>query len=133
LDLLEERLGKEMSRWQWQRLHTLEHSHRPFSDVAALKRLFHRSIPNGGNRYTVNVGPASWSRPFEQRDVPSYRQIIDLADLNNSRFSQTTGQSGNVLSRHYDDFVEMHRDVQYLRPSFGRDQAQGATLRLEKP
>jgi penicillin amidase len=63
--------------------------------------------------------------------VVSYRQIIDFGDLNNSLFMQTTGQSGNVLSGHYDDLVERHRDMEYLPMTFGRDYVAGSILRLE--
>jgi acyl-homoserine lactone acylase PvdQ len=43
----------------------------------------------------------------------------------------TTGQSGNVLSRHYDDLIRRHRDVAYLPMRFGRENVTGDTLRLE--
>ena len=42
----------------------------------------------------------------------------------------TTGQSGNVLSPHYDDLITRHRDVAYLPMRFGRE-CDGDTLRLE--
>jgi penicillin amidase len=56
---------------------------------------------------------------------------VDLADLQASRFVQTTGQSGNVLSSHYDDLVRLHRDVQYLPMAFGRTAVEGDSLTLE--
>ena len=62
--------------------------------------------------------------------MPSYRQIVDLADFNRSLFMTTTGQSGNVLSPHYADFIERHRDVEYLPMRFGRDHVEGDVLRL---
>ncbi len=132
LDDLTERMGSDMKQWQWQNVHITQYPHRPFSDVAALKWLFHRTIANGGNRYTVNVSPSRWNEPYNQYHVPSYRQIVDMSDLSNSRFILTTGQSGNVLSAHYDDFIERHRDVKYLAMSFGREQVNGDVLRLER-
>ena len=35
----------------------------------------------------------------------SYRQVIDLADFNNSRSTIYGGQCGHPLSRHYDDRI----------------------------
>ena len=64
--------------------------------------------------YTVNVARVNLDTPYDQTHVPGYRHIVDLADLQNSRFIQTTGQSGNVLSSHYDDFIRPHRDVAVL-------------------
>lgn len=131
LDDISERLGDNMQQWQWGKLHITQYPHRPFSEVSALKWLFHRTIANGGNRYTVDVAPANLNNPYVQTHVPSYRQIIDMSDLRNSRFIQTTGQSGNLLSPHYDDFIEPHRDVKYIPMTFGRDQVNGDALTLQ--
>lgn len=130
LDDLGARLGNDMSQWQWEKVHITQYPHRPFSDVPVLKWFFHRSIANGGNRYTVNVAPIRLTDAYNQFHVPSYRQIVDMSDLNNSRFILTTGQSGNPLSPHYSDFVERHRDVRYLPMRFGRENVNGETLQL---
>lgn len=131
LDDLTDRLGSNMERWQWGNLHFIQYPHRPFSQVPVLRWFFHRSIANGGNRFTVNVAPTNIKQAYDQTHSPSYREIIDLSDLNQSRFSQTTGQSGNLLSPHYADLVKPHRDVKYLPMTFGRDHASGDQLRLE--
>ncbi len=131
LDDLQSRAGSDMSGWRWDKLHLTQYPHRPFSDVDYLKPLFHRSIGNGGDRYTVNVAPVQLASPYDQTHAPGYRHIVDLADLGASRFIQTTGQSGNVLSGHYDDLIPLHRDVEYLPMSFGRDGVQGDVLVLE--
>ena len=67
---------------------------------------------------------------YNQYHVPSYRQIVDMSDLNNSRFILTTGESGNPASPHYSDFIERHRDVRYLPMHFGRANVDGETLQL---
>jgi penicillin amidase len=131
LEDLSGRAGDNMAQWRWEMLHNTQYPHQPFSEVAYLKPLFHRSIGNGGDRYTVNVAPVNLDTPYDQTHVPGYRHIVDLADLQNSRFVQTTGQSGNVLSGHYDDLIRLHRDVQYLPMAFGRAQVEGDTLTLE--
>ena len=46
--------------------------------------------------------------------MPSLRVLYDLADLENSRFIQSTGQSGNVLSPLYRNFSQRWVDVSYL-------------------
>jgi penicillin amidase len=131
LDDLTQRQGKNMAKWQWERLHRTQYPHNPFSQVDAFKPLFHRQTGNGGNCYTVNVAPVDYERPYLQFHVPSYRHIVDLADMDNSVFMHTTGQSGNVLSRHYDDLIERHQAVEYLPMTFGRDSVSGDVLILE--
>ncbi|HHJ07321.1 MAG TPA: penicillin acylase family protein, partial [Anaerolineae bacterium] len=86
------------------------------------------------DKYTVDVAPPRYSNtenPYYQFHVSSYRQLIDLSALNNSRFIHTTGQSGNVLSPHYDDFIKRHQAVEYLPMSFGRDHVDGDVLIMQ--
>jgi len=123
-------MGSNMNRWAWGDIHQTQYPHRPFSDVPYLKPIFHRSIANGGDAYTVNVAPARLTDPFNQYHVPSYRHVVDLADMVRSIYMTTTGQSGNVMSRHYDDFIERHRDVEFLPMRFGRDASSGSVLTL---
>lgn len=132
LDLLAESLGKNMNKWQWGNIHHTEYPHSPFSEVPALRRFFHREIANGGDKYTVDVAPPSYKEdePFSQYHVASYRQVVDISDLNNSIFMNTTGQSGNVFSSHYDDLIKRHQAVEYIPMTFGRDSAKGKILIL---
>jgi penicillin amidase len=46
------------------------------------------------------------AEPFANRHGPSLRAISDLADPQASVFIHSGGQSGNPLSRHYDNFAE---------------------------
>lgn len=130
LDDLGERMGDNMDGWRWERIHITQYPHNPFSQVSYLKWLFHRTIPNGGDRYTVNVAPVKLAEPYVQTHSPGYRHIVDLSNIADSRFMITTGLSGNVLSRHYDDLIRRHRDVAYLPMHFGRENVTGDVLRL---
>ena len=48
-------------------------------------------------------GPAA----FRQVHGAGLRAVYDLADLDASRFVIATGQSGNPLSSHWGDFLEL--------------------------
>ena len=114
----------------WGDLHHSQYPHNPFSEVPLLRPLFHRSIANGGDSYTVNVGNVD-PESLDQRNVPSYRQLIDFGRPDTDRFMHTTGQSGNLLSDHYDDLIERHRDGQYLTMRLDRTPPLGRALVLE--
>ena len=131
LDDLSARLGENMGQWKWGDLHFTQYPHRPFSDVPYLKWFFHRTIANGGDGYTVNVAPFRRSELYNQYHVPSFRMVADLQNFERSIFMTTTGQSGNVLSPHYDDLIERHRNVEYLPLTWGRAAAAGETLTLQ--
>lgn len=131
LDDLETRLGDDMTKWQWGDIHFTYYPHNPFTEVSPLNRIFDRKIANGGDTYTVNVAPVRFEPRYEQRWVPSYRHLVDLSDLNASQFMHTTGQSGNLLSPHYDDLIERHQAVEYLPMTWGRENVSGDVLVLQ--
>jgi penicillin amidase len=72
-------------------------------------------VPNGGDWSTVNVGPVAADAPFDQRNVPGYREIIDLSPANDSRLLDAVGQSGHFLSSHYADFLPDWHDVKHRK------------------
>jgi len=106
--------GDGFASWRWDRVHHAVFPHNPFDQMGALKPVFSRDIPNGGDDFTINVAPVSRGDLYNQRHVPSYRQIVDLADLGASRFIHTVGQSGQLLSGDYSSLLDRWRRVEYL-------------------
>ena len=130
---LRARLGDEVSRWQWGRLHK-QHFRHALGEVRGLDRIFNRgAVPVGGDANTV------WQAayvPYHGYDVNSFtaswRQIIDLADFNNSRGTLTSGQSGHPGNRHYADMTSMWRRGEYHPMPWDREQVEAqARGRLE--
>ena len=112
---LERRLGSDMRRWRWDAVHRAVFPHQGLDAVAALRPILSRSVPNGGDWSTVDVGPVDALHPYEQHNVPGYREIIDLSPANDSRFLDAVGESGHFLSRHYDDYQRDWRDVRHRK------------------
>lgn len=131
---LDDKLGSKREAWRWERLHHAVFSHVPFGSIDFVRALFNRSIATGGDTSTVNLGQFGTSASFSQQVVASYRQVIDVADLDSGLFILAIGQSGNPLSPHYDDYLEdwgaaRYRPMRIERTAVLRDQA--AVLRLE--
>jgi penicillin amidase len=129
---LTRRMGRDLSRWRYEDVHRAVFPHQ-LDAVAALRPLFSRSVPTGGDWSSVNVGTVSAERPFEQRSAAGYRQIIDLSPANDSWFLDAIGESGHVLSPQYDAFLRSWRAVSYKPMRMARqDIARGAigTLHL---
>ena len=102
------RLGPHLERWKWGALHPARSEHRPFARVPMLSGVFDLRVPTGGDANTVNVGRYTIRdglEPFASKHAASLRAIYDLADLEQSRFIHSTGQSGNRLSPLYANFV----------------------------
>jgi penicillin G amidase len=116
----------KFTAWRWDKVHHAQFPHNPFDNVGPLRPIFSRSIPNGGDDFTVNVAPIQFNSQYFQRHVPSYRQIVDLSDLDASRFNHTVGQSGYVLSGDYSNLLERWQRVEYLPMRFTQAAIDGA-------
>lgn len=115
------RLGENILRWHYGALHKMTYNH-PLGAVKALAPFFNRGpYPVGGDSDTVNMGATLPNQPDVVITVPSYRQIVDLADLSASRSAHAPGQSGHPASKHYDDFIQMWLEVQHHPMLFERE------------
>ena len=72
----------------------------------------------GGDGTTVNA--TSSSIGYQQNVGASYREIIDLANWDNSWATSTPGQSGQPGSSHYGDLLELWRNNQYFQLASSR-------------
>jgi penicillin amidase len=106
LDGLEERFGRDQSRWRWGRVHGVEFAH-PFGSANALfNRIFNRRVEAGGASETVTQNGYLPTDPFKGIWGPVYRLLADLGEPGRSRWQLTTGQSGHPGSSHYDDMID---------------------------
>ena len=70
-----------------------------------------------GGEYTLNRGGHridSEETPFAAVHGSSFRAIYDLSNLENSRFIQSTGQSGNIFSSQYSRYFDRWRNAEYV-------------------
>ena len=120
-------LGNNPADWKWGKLHTAFFSSQALGS-SPVGFIFNRGPfeVDGGTAAVNNTGtganfqrayttpPGKLTAIFAERSTPSLRQIVDLSDLNASRFIHTTGQSGLPASPHYDDFIDKWRNIQYV-------------------
>jgi penicillin amidase len=106
----------DVREWQLGRVHRVAFPHLPFDGVTWLRPVFSRSRPAGGDPFTVNPVMIVRDRTF----VSSYRQIIDLAALDNSRFVIPMGQSGQVFSGRYDNLLDAWHGGRYIPMRFSQ-------------
>ncbi len=120
LEELQERLGNDITRWEYGAVHKMSYNH-PLGAIKPLDRLFNRGpFPVGGDIDTVNMGASMANAPETVITVPSFRQIVDLANLRNSLSIHAPGQSGHPASHHYDDFIPLWRAVKHHPMLFER-------------
>ncbi len=115
---LETQLGGDMNDWIWEKVHILEHPH-AFGKVAALKKYFNVGPYGvGANNEVINnyIFRLNGDGIYNVTAGPSTRRIIDFADVENNSWSiLPTGQSGNVMSKHYKNQADMYVNGEYRR------------------
>lgn len=95
---LKDKLGEDVSTWKFERIHQLNIQHLLGT---ALPWLNYPELPINGWENTVN--PAGG---FKVHGGASWRQIIDLSNIDNSVSVLPGGQRGNPFSKHYYDQLE---------------------------
>jgi penicillin G amidase len=104
----------DIKAWRWDTVHRAQFPHQPLGSTPA-GPIFNRSIPNDGDRFTVNVASSlrRWE-DYDQLHAAQYRQIVDFGGLHNSRWIVAPGQGGDPNKPHYDDLLERWQRVEYL-------------------
>lgn len=117
---LQQLQGDDPARWRWGHAHQVRAEHRPFSRVGLLAPLFELRAPVGGDTFSVNVARVGL-RPdsvtgerYLSEHGPSLRALYDLAEPQQSRVMQSSGQSGIVFSPLYRNFLQPWLQVQYV-------------------
>ena len=116
-DEMTRRQGKDPSGWAWGRLHALTLTDATFgtSGIGPIEALVNRGpVEVGGGESIVQA--TGWTAPdgFETDWVPSMRMVVDLADLDESRWIDLTGVSGHAYHEHYGDQTDLWRTGQTL-------------------
>lgn len=135
---LDSNLGGDMEDWSWGKLHTVtfHDSSLGQSGIGLIEKLVNRGpFAVDGGSDIVNAASWSWEEPAVVGWLPSMRMIVDLSDLDASKATQTTGQSGHPGHRHYDDMIELWANGNYHPMLFGRDavEANAAQLLILQP
>ncbi|MEZ0091561.1 penicillin acylase family protein [Streptacidiphilus sp. EB129] len=102
--------GKDISTWSWGRIHTLTLKEQTLGtdDSSIFSGLVHQLLNRGP--YQLDGGSAAvdatgWNAAagYQVDWAPSMRMVVDLSDLDSSRWITIGGASGHAYDAHYDD------------------------------
>lgn len=117
VDELTSRLGPDQDEWTWGQLHTLTVTHQSLgtSGIGMVESIFNTDaigVPGGSG----NVNANGWNAQngYEVNAVPSMRMVVDMADLNQSRWINLTGNSGHAFHRNYADQLPLWQEGETL-------------------
>jgi penicillin amidase len=139
LQSLEETYGAGLETWRWGAAHEAQHDHQVLGDTALFSWLVNirQSTSGGDNTLMRGATPGRGDMPLANTHAAGYRGVYDFADPDSSVFVIATGQSGNPLSRHYDDLGELWRRGEYipmsLDPELARAGNIGVTVLTPRP
>jgi penicillin amidase len=103
LDRLELELGADPAGWRWGALHRARFAH-PLARLPGLGALFVAAEHEvGGDEQTVMQSGVDGRIGFDAVVVPSWRQVVDLSNVDATLAVMSTGQSGNPASPHWND------------------------------
>ncbi len=103
----------DVADWAWGRRHTVDLVSEPYGrwGNAAVRRLLNRTgTPSGGGGASVDATDWDAADPVDTYRVttaPSARMLVDLGDLDASRWVTLAGVSGHPASSHYADQVDV--------------------------
>lgn len=118
--------GGDSSR-SWGRLHRAQFSH-PIGNRFPFQFLFNEGpVAVDGDGTTVMRVSFDRLNRYDAYEYPSWRQLFDVGQWDDSRVILPTGQSGHPLSPFYFDQNEMWRTGQYRRQPFSRVAVTAAT------
>jgi penicillin G amidase len=129
---LENQLGNNVNSWTWNRVHTLEIQH-PMGKVTALRNFFNVGpFPVSGCNEVINNMIFIYNEKNENKVMagPSTRRIIDFSDIENSLSILPTGQSGNPMSKHYDDQNQMFLQGKFRKMMMNKEEIISKSTKL---
>jgi penicillin amidase len=127
---IEERWGDNFDSLRWGDAHQATHDHQVLGEIPLLSALVNirQSTSGGDNTLLRGRTKGTDPNPFFNVHGAGYRGVYDFADPDSSVFIISTGQSGHVLSRHYDDLAQLWRRGEYVPMSLDVELARAASL-----
>ena len=127
LENLQASYGPEIENWRWGRAHRAFQKNQTLGNIPILGNFAHILNEADGGTQTLLRAASHSSNPmdFTATHGAALRMVVNFADIENSSFIISTGQSGNLLSKHYDDLSTLWATGEYLRLSTKRQIVEG--------
>jgi penicillin amidase len=123
-DELTRKISISPRQWTWGRLHHLDLENQSLgeSGVGLIETIFNRGpFEVGGGNAIVDATNWDATTGYHVTSAPSMRMVVDLDDLDRSRWVNLTGASGHVASSHYRDQTPLWVRGETLPWPFGRE------------
>ncbi|BDV29399.1 penicillin acylase family protein [Microbacterium terricola] len=129
-DRLVDLQGEAPANWSWGSLHALNLASDTFgaSGIAPIEWLFNRGpFEVGGGSSVANATGWDIGSDFSTITVPSMRMVVDLSDLDASRWNHLTGTSGHTFHPNYVDQTASWQKAELTPWAFSPEAVAAAT------
>jgi penicillin amidase len=129
-----ENWGDQLESLRWGDAHQATHDHQVLGEVPLLRHFVNIRQSTSGGDNTLLRGRTSGTdpNPFQNVHGAGYRGVYDFADPDSSVFVISTGQSGHMLSRHYDDLAQLWRRGEYIPMSLDEGLARAGAVGITR-
>ncbi len=129
---MSDKLGNEPTTWRWDEIQSISFDHIIGQEVELLRPIFGRGPhPFGGSQVTVNRAGYRLHRPYEVSNISALRLVANMGSEVTAYGSMPMGQSGHLLSPHFDDQLEKWLAGDYYTIKFNEELSDERTLILE--
>lgn len=129
---LEHQLGPDINQWQWGKVHQVAFQH-PIGKVKLLSKFFNvGTFPIAGTNEVINNQLFIYTddAQINTKGGPSTRRIIDFSDIENSWSVLPTGQSGNPMSKHYDDQTDLFVKGKFRKMKLNKREIEATSTKI---
>ncbi len=118
---LKEVYGSDINKWRWGDERRIKHPSFSVNGVLIPKFLQEISSEISGSEHTLNSTMLRDLFNYRVAKGSSFKMIIDFSSPTKNMFIIPSGQSGHLISRHYDDQTSLWKSGNYIYLSGVRD------------
>lgn len=97
-----------VAKWTWGKVSRTEFVHQPFGQVKGLEFFFKKTAYFASSPNSINASNNQFDsyRGYVQNFGAAFRQVIELDNKRSHEYMISTGESGNIMSPHFDDMMD---------------------------
>ena len=118
---LKEVYGSNIDEWRWGNERRIKHPSFSANGILIPKFLKEISSEIPGSEHTLNSTKLIDFSSYKVAKGSSFKMIIDFSSPTKNMFIIPSGQSGHLISRHYDDQTSLWKSGNYIYLSGVRD------------
>ncbi len=122
--------GDDLNTWRWGKAHKALHENETLGGIPLLGLFANITQEVSGGSQTLLRTASKSDNPFDFTAVhgASLRMVVNFADLQHAKFIISTGQSGNILSKHYDDLSVLWAAGEYIDIPTDREMVEASQI-----